>query len=268
MYLFFRAAPACMAVALLVTATDVRAEKTSAWVDPPAKTDEEAKGDAAKPTEPARMGAKSLETKSQEPARKPLVTRTVRSDPAEGRRARNRRQAGSAPSQERRMSASSETDAPVALTPDSLFPDWVGKAQRLTGDYLNIVSAPNAAMLAASPRFYGERVRFHGQTMSTAALIAEKQRFVRRWPERRYAPQDGTMRTACNAASATCIVRTVMNFRAESPARGARSQGLSELTLTISFSGEHPLIVAESSRILRRGSATLGATGRVVDDGA
>lgn len=268
MYLFFRAVPACMAIAFLVTAPNVRAEKTSAWVDPPAKTDEAAKGDAAKPTEPAKMGGKSLETKSQEQARKPSTTRTTHSDPAEDRRARNRRQAGSTPSRERRMSASSETNVPVPFTPDSRFPDWAGKAQRLAGDYLDVVSAPNAAMLAASLRFYGERVRFHGRTMSTAALIAEKRRFVRRWPERRYAPQDGTMRTACTAASATCIVRTVMNFRAESPARGVLSQGLSELILTVSFSGERPVIVAESSRVLRRGSATLGAAGRVIDDGA
>ncbi|NEU10758.1 hypothetical protein G3T14_01255 [Methylobacterium sp. BTF04] len=135
---------------------------------------------------------------------------------------------------------------------EARFPEWASAAQRLTGDYLATVSAPGDAMVATAPRFYAERVRFHGRTLSLAALIAEKRQFVRRWPERRYAPQSGSMHTACNAQTATCIVHTTFDFRAESPSRGARSQGVSELVLTVSFAGDRPLIVGEASRVLRR----------------
>ncbi|GLS43555.1 hypothetical protein GCM10007884_15400 [Methylobacterium brachythecii] len=159
---------------------------------------------------------------------------------------------------QRPMAAPSE----ISTVPDPRFTDRAAQAQRLAGDYLDSVSSRNDAMLTSAPRFYGERVLFHGRTMSLAALMAEKRRFVRRWPERRYRLQEGATRTACDAARASCVVRTLFGFQAGSPARGARSQGLSELTLTVSFAGERPVIVSETSRVLRRGSLALGPAER------
>ncbi len=117
-------------------------------------------------------------------------------------------------------------------------------------------------MAAAAPRFYGSQVRFHGRTMSLSALMAEKRRFARRWPERRYEPQ-GEPRVSCNAATQSCLVRTIHAFSAASPGRGARSQGVAELMLTVSFAGGRPIIVEETSRVLRRGalSASIGGRG-------
>ena len=128
--------------------------------------------------------------------------------------------------------------------------DQAGTAQRLTAAYLRTVSSPGMTMVAAAPRFYGERVRFHGRLMSLSALMAEKSRFVRRWPERRYAPH-GVMRTACNGE--TCTIRTAFDFRAQNPESDARSQGSGELTLTIDFGQGRPRIVSESSRVLHYG---------------
>ena len=139
---------------------------------------------------------------------------------------------------------------------DPRFADWGAKAQGLTEDYLAAFSGSNGAMVSSAARFYGERLRFHGRMTTLAALLAEKRRFAQRWPERRYEPHD--TRTACNAALQSCVVRTLVDFRAASPARGVRSQGVAELVLEVSFAGGRPVIVSESSRVLRRG-ATLGA---------
>ena len=84
--------------------------------------------------------------------------------------------------------------------------------------------------------------------------MAEKRNFMRRWPERHYEPQ-GEPRVACDGASATCLVRVVHDFTAVSPARGARSQGVAELTLTVSFANGAPVIVSEASRVLSRAGA-------------
>ncbi|WP_238232301.1 hypothetical protein [Methylobacterium thuringiense] len=255
----FLALTASSLTALLLAGASARAEPAAGWVDPPAKTDV-VKPRAAEPqAEPEREA--EFQAKF-EPARPDVAPSRQAAAPrrrAERAERRERRQ------DRRRMAVSSEIDT---TAPDPRFGGWAGQAQRLTGEYLDSVSAPNGAMLAAAPRFYGDRVRFHGRTMSIAALVAEKRRFVRRWPERRYAAQDGTLRTACNAASATCIVRTVIGFSAQNPERGARSQGLSELNLTISFAGDRPVIVSESSRVLRRGSAALSSAERGRDGGA
>lgn len=272
MRLLALAAPCLTGLLLAGTAL---AGPTSGWVDPPAKV-EGGRSEASTPKtpEPAKLKA---ETKTEAKAEKKPAA-AAQSDVAESRpKAESRRSRRLARQEERRerrtargeprgrLAASSEIDA---TAPDPRFAGWAGQAQRLADAYLDSVSAPNASMLAAAPRFYGERVRFHGRSMSIAALIAEKRRFARRWPERHYAAQDGTMRTACHAATATCILRTVITYTAENPARGARSQGLSELTLTVGFEGDRPVILSESSRVLRRGSAAVSAAERGRHGGA
>ncbi|GEP09663.1 hypothetical protein [Methylobacterium gnaphalii] len=240
----------------LMLLTPAIAGPASTWVDPPAKTDG-VKADETKPAvaapEPAKARAEGTPDAS-EAANRHSARRTTR---AERRDRRLARREGASP-----IAAPSE----ISTSPDPRFTDWAAQAQRLAADYLGSVSSSSEAMLASAPHFYGSRVRFHGRVTSLTALIAEKRRFVRRWPERRYQPQAGATRIACNVASTSCTLRTVIDFRAENPARGARSQGLSELALTISFAGERPVIVSESSRVLRRGNVALGPGAR--GDGA
>ncbi|KQP30753.1 hypothetical protein ASF49_12260 [Methylobacterium sp. Leaf104] len=262
-------------VALLGTALSLgtaEAQSRPGWVDPPARQAETpgsgriigetpsgekpvAEKPAAETPAPARIQAESQAP--QDPTvseRTPMAShrRRIAGSSAEGRRSPMRSTAPERLHIRPRLADTPTPMAPPVAASEARFPEWAVAATRLTDRYLDSVSAPGDAMVAAAPRFYAERVRFHGRTLSLAALIAEKRRFVRRWPERRYEAQGGVTRTACNAASATCIVHTTFDFRADNPVRGVRSQGVSELTLTISFAGERPLIVAESSRVLRR----------------
>ena len=89
--------------------------------------------------------------------------------------------------------------------------------------------------------------------MSARALFEEKQRFVRRWPVRAYTPRPGTLQVECEPAPETCTVRMVFDFTAISPERGRKSEGVGRLELEVSFSGERPLIVAETSKVIARG---------------
>ena len=131
-------------------------------------------------------------------------------------------------------------------------------AEALAGAYLDYWSAPNAVTLDATPDFYAPRVEFHGRLLSARALFEEKKRFVRRWPERRYTPRPDTLRTACDPGTGNCVVKTVFDFIAANPARRRRSQGTGTLELVVSVAGQQPVIIAETSRILRRGEP--GAT--------
>jgi len=129
------------------------------------------------------------------------------------------------------------------------------RAEQLALDYLSFWSAPNAVTLARMPAFYGPEVVFHGQRMSIKALMEDKRRFARRWPDRQYQPRRDTMRIACDVAAEMCNLRTIVNFVAASPQRGRRSQGAITLALDISFADGLPIIVNESSRVIARGAA-------------
>jgi hypothetical protein len=120
-------------------------------------------------------------------------------------------------------------------------------------DYLDFWSAPNALALEAMPRFYAQHVDFHGRRMSAEALFAEKRRFVRRWPVRSYTARVETLRATCAPAAQTCSVTVLFDFAALSPERGRRSHGAANLELQLSFAGERPTILAETSRVVSRG---------------
>lgn len=274
LFLTFLLSSACATGAAL-------AQQGSNWVDPPAKSGASGGSERAKPAtkapprfeaEPeaasrahraAAASAARRESRRQDQARQENArqehARQDRSRAAEMRRARRAAIRERARAENDANLARAERPAPPPARmsraePDPRFSDWAVTARRLSLDYLDSVSAPNGAALAAAPHFYGGSVRFHGRTLSIGALMAEKRNFMRRWPERHYEPQ-GEPRVACDGASATCLVRVVHDFTAVSPARGARSQGVAELTLTVSFANGAPVIVSEASRVLSRAGA-------------
>ena len=126
-------------------------------------------------------------------------------------------------------------------------------ARRLAMDYLDFWSAPNALALESAPEFYAPRVEFHGREISARALFEEKRRFVRRWPVRSYSPRPETTTLRCEGTGSLCSFRTVFDFVAINPERLRRSEGVSTLELMISVVGERPVIVSETSRVVRRG---------------
>ena len=124
-------------------------------------------------------------------------------------------------------------------------------AQELALTYLEVWSAPNAQTLAATPDFYTPLVNFHGRSMTRRELIAEKRRFVQRWPQRRYLPRPDSMRVSCEPAGQTCTVHSIFDFAAANPRRGRRSRGVATHELTMRFFGARPYITAENSKVYR-----------------
>ncbi|HEV7439443.1 MAG TPA: hypothetical protein VGN94_07425 [Methylobacterium sp.] len=259
----------------ILTVGAASAQTPPGWVDPPARgaapsqagtqAPGQGLGQAPQRREPAPQPQAATPETPEEAAEAPPRRRAERARPS-----RASRHADSRPERAARRSPRRLADVPAAApqpTPqpaplaasDGRVADWARASQRFADDYLESVSAPGDVMVGSAPRLYAESVRFHGRTLSLPAIMAEKRNFARRWPDRRYEAQGGSTRTACNAALASCIVYTLYDFRARNPATGARSQGVAELQLELSFAGGRPVIVSEKSRVLRRDGAVSAA---------
>ena len=101
------------------------------------------------------------------------------------------------------------------------------RAEALAQRYLVGWSSGNAQALADVQALYGPRVNFYGKFIDQRSLFAQKRSFGLRWPIRRYSHRPGTMQVTCDAATKACLVRSIIDWRAASPARGAVSRGAS-----------------------------------------
>jgi hypothetical protein len=158
-----------------------------------------------------------------------------------------------------------ESDVAAQPPPPGAEPPREQVARQLAVDYLDFWSAPNSLTLEVMPDFYGSTVEFHGRAMSASALMEEKRRFVRRWPVRSYSARIDTLRASCSLSGPICTVRGVFDFTAISPERGRRSQGTADLELQISFAGDRPIIIAETSRVSARGRTQAAIFDQVED---
>jgi hypothetical protein len=125
------------------------------------------------------------------------------------------------------------------------------RAEALAYRYLEGWSSGNAQALADVQALYGPRVNFYGKFIDQRGLFAQKRGFARRWPIRRYAHRPGTMRVTCDAATKACLVRSIIDWRAESPVRGAVSRGSSTFELGLGFSGPRPVVLFERGNVIR-----------------
>ena len=127
-------------------------------------------------------------------------------------------------------------------------------AQNLVVKYLNLWSAPNRVTLSVASSFYGPTVLFHGRERTIGSVLAEKRRFTARWPQRNYRYRPGTTMVACESDGSRCTVWAIFDFSAARPDQDRRSHGIGEHELVVKLSRGRPVIVAETSRVLQRGS--------------
>jgi hypothetical protein len=215
-----RASGLTLVAGLLLLGPAALAQGSRAWVDPP--------GDptAAPQPEPGRDG--------------PVATSAMRAPPPGDAAATGR----IAPPQPARPAAA----VTYQLTPRE-------KAARdLAFSYLDLWSAPNPVTLAAAASFYGEQVLFHGRVRDFGSVLAEKRRFAQRWPDRAYRYRRDTTQVACESGGVRCTVWSLFDFAAGNPDQGRRSRGIGEHELVVSFLSHKPVIVSETSRVLRRGA--------------
>jgi hypothetical protein len=96
---------------------------------------------------------------------------------------------------------------------------------------------------------YGARVDFYGRSLGHAQVMADRQAFDSRWPERDYRIEPSSLRLSCNQL---CHVSGVLDFNAYYTASRARSRSRSSLELMLRPVGARIVIAAESRTVLWR----------------
>ena len=124
------------------------------------------------------------------------------------------------------------------------------RSAQFTRSYLRVWSSNSSAAIEQVPQMYAPRVLFYGRVLDRRGLIREKQRFARRWPIRHYEHRPDAMRITCEAHPARCVVRSVINWRAENPSRRVASRGSSRFEQGIDLSAANPVVFREGGSVI------------------
>jgi len=105
---------------------------------------------------------------------------------------------------------------------------------------------------AAVARFYAPHVVYYGRAETRAQVLMDKRALARRWPERIYRLAPGSASAHCSRDQTRCEVLAVLDWRAESPQRSARSKGIATVKLDLVRRGAVLKIVRETGKIVAR----------------
>jgi hypothetical protein len=162
-------------------------------------------------------------------------------------------QTGSASAEEVQMGAGSVPrhlpDHPAGITDLSVLEET---ARQFAIDYLAFWSSKEVPIRDAVPAFYAPRVEYYGRTMSSSALIREKTRFARRWPDREYNTRPESIQVHCDPEDRSCAVHSLFDFRAENKKRRRKSEGRGVLELVVNFEHGRLQITSENGLVQTR----------------
>ena len=98
---------------------------------------------------------------------------------------------------------------------------------------------------------YPPQVLYFGKRSSKAYVMAEKQAFAERWPQRAYSIRPGSVSTSCDPQEGACTVTGIVDWRASSMERNATSTGSARFQLSFSTQGQ-PMLISEWTEVLTR----------------
>jgi hypothetical protein len=128
--------------------------------------------------------------------------------------------------------------------------DW----ERQTGEFIKSLftawSAPTLNVAVAFGSLYADQVKYYGKDFSRADVIADKQRFIERWPQRRYVLTPGTLTVQCNGR--TCAASGYADWETFNPTTAAPARGTAQYQYSVTWPGNDPQIILESSAVVAR----------------
>jgi hypothetical protein len=117
-------------------------------------------------------------------------------------------------------------------------------------DFFRESSAPGSQLIRYLDNIYTPTVTYFGKEMAKADVLADKERFIERWPERLYTLDPDALSASCSA-DGKCVATGTVELRAHSGERNRTSVLTARFSLTFDTS-RAPALVAESIEVLSR----------------
>jgi hypothetical protein len=114
------------------------------------------------------------------------------------------------------------------------------------------VANENAEAIKYLSETYADKVEYYGKRLARGTIIAEKRRFIERWPDRNYRPRWNDTKITCEPISRQCTIEGIADFDAKNVARKRHESGRFRYSMRIEFIEDQVRIVAESSEVIER----------------
>jgi hypothetical protein len=106
-------------------------------------------------------------------------------------------------------------------------------------------SMPNDYVSRQLGGLYADEVTYYGSLQTRQGVLADKLKFIKRWPERNYTIRPGTLSVRCEQTPETCKLEGIVDWHVQSPERSASSSGAAQFSYVVSFQGISISIIAE-----------------------
>lgn len=142
---------------------------------------------------------------------------------------------------------SSQPETPVAVQPD----DGIEKAAT---DFVRMLIEQNSGndfvALGTVRQHYAPAINYYEKgILSQDEVLADKQAYLARWPERGYRIRDSSLMATC--ANGACMVSGIYDWTVRSIPRNKQARGAARFTYTIQL-GVEPKVISEGGQIVRK----------------
>jgi len=106
----------------------------------------------------------------------------------------------------------------------------------------------NGAALRIVAGVYANKVSYYGKETSLVDVLADKQRYFQRWPERSYRIRGDSVLSTC--AGGMCMVSGIYDWTVRSIPRHKQARGVARFNYVISV-GDVPKVISEDGKVIK-----------------
>jgi hypothetical protein len=144
---------------------------------------------------------------------------------------------------------------PRAIPPPQDFLGSIGELERRTRTFVASLhaawSAPTFNAQLSLGQVYADQVLYYGKDTQRSAIIDDKNKFVSRWPQRKYDLRESSLSVRCTDQS-ICTAAGIVDWATFNPTTMARARGTAQFQYAVEWSTTGPRITMEAGSVTDR----------------